>query len=105
MRVLRLDPLRDEELLRRVDDPPLRDRDDEPPDRDDEPLERDDELRDDEPPLRDDELLLRRDVRPPALLLAACCAALAACSKSFLIALANLVESLRASERNLPRPL
>jgi hypothetical protein len=94
--LLRLEPLRDE-LVFRVDEP-LRERVEEPL------LRLEVVLRERvEPPLRDEDLVL--DFRPPALCLAAACAALAACSKSFLIALANLVESLRASERNLPRPL
>lgn len=92
------------ELLRERVDDPLRDellfaRDELLFARDDDPVERDEPLR--------DELLLRPDddFRPPALCLAAACAALAADSKSFLIAVANLVESLRASERNLFKPL
>jgi hypothetical protein len=93
--------LRELELLRRPDEPPPRERDD-PPLRLDELVLRE---RDDDPLDLVDDVLRRLEVRPPALLFAACCAALAACSKSFLIAVANLVESLRASERNLPSPL
>lgn len=99
LRVLRL------ELARRVDDallrvePVLRERVEEPL------------LFAAEPPLFAAELLLfaaellRRVGRLPAAVLAAFCAAFAACSKSLRSALPNLFESLRASERNLPRPL
>jgi hypothetical protein len=73
-------------VLRRVDEPLVRDRDEEL-------------LRDDEPRVEE---LLRVE---PVAVFAAFCAALAACSKSLRIALLNLVVSRRASETNLPRPL
>ena len=53
--------------------------------------------------LRDE--LVRREVPPPVAAFAAFCAALAACSKSFLKAPPNFVVSRRASETNLPNPL
>lgn len=78
-------------LLRRVEVPVLRD----------EPVFRE---RVEELVLRVEEVL-RRVVPPPVAVFAAFWAAFAACSKSLRIALPNFVESLRASERNLPRPL
>src|SRR5579864_5785021 len=91
LRVLRLEPLRPVDrrvevpLVRRVDVPVLRD-----------------------VPLLFEELVLRVELLRRALpvaVFAALCAALAACSKSLRSALLNFVESRRASETNLPRPL
>lgn len=89
MRGPRLDPLRLELLrlvLRRVDEPVVREREDEL-------------LREDEPRVVE---LLRV---PPVAVFAACWAAFAACSKSFRMAVLNLPVSRRASETNFPRPL
>jgi hypothetical protein len=90
LRVLRLE-LR--VLERRVDDPLLR--------RVEVPVLRD------APPLRE-ELVLRDELLRRALpvaVFAAVCAVFAAFSKSLRSALPNFVESRRASDTNLPRPL